>query len=67
MNFCRNFLYAPAPLPYFIGNQPIQDVDNYKDLGVRVDSSLKFHLHEREITGKAGGIGYSILQGTLLG
>ncbi len=44
MNFCRNFLDAPVPLPHFMRNQTIQDVDNHKDLGVRVDSSLKVSL-----------------------
>ena len=64
MNFCRNFLDAPVPPPYFIADQPIKDVDNHKDLGVRVDASLKFHLHVREIAGKAGGICFTILKGT---
>ena len=65
INFCRNFHNIPVLLPYFIGDQPIKDVNNHKDLGVRVDASLKFHLHIREIAGKAGGIGFSILKGTL--
>lgn len=65
MNFCRNFHNAPIPLPYFIDDQPIKDVDNHRDLGVRVDASLKFHLHVREIAGKAGGICFTILKGTL--
>ena len=64
MNFCRNFLDAPVPISYFIADQPIKDVDNHKDLGVRVDNSLKFHLHIKEIAGKAGGICFTILKGT---
>ena len=63
MNFCRNVLNAPVPLPYFIADQPIKDVNNHKNLGVRVDASIKFHLHVREIAGKAGGICFSILKG----
>lgn len=65
MYFCRNFYDVPIPLPYHINNEPIKDVDNHKDLGVRVDTSLKFHLHVREIAGKAGGISYTILKGTM--
>ena len=65
MNFHRNFLDAPVPMPYFIGDHPIEEVETHKDLGVRVDTSLKFHLHVREIAWKAGGISFSILKGTV--
>lgn len=66
MNYCKSFQDASVLLQYFIGEQSILDVDNHKDLGVRIDSSLKFHLHVREISGKASGISYSILKGTIL-
>lgn len=54
MQFCRNFLDAPVLQPYFIADQPIKDANSHKGLGVQVDASLKFHLHVREIAGKAG-------------
>ena len=59
MNFCWSFQDTPALLQHYIGEQPVLYVDNHKDLGVRIDSFLKFHLHVREIAGKASGISYS--------
>ena len=30
---------------YYIDNDPLQSVEEYKDLGVIMDSNLKFHTH----------------------
>lgn len=65
LNFCRNFNDVSRLQQYFIGNQPIPNVSCYRDLGVKVDISLKFHLHVNEIFSKASGIACSILRGTL--
>ena len=50
---------------YFIGDSPIPNKDSFRDLGVVVDSSLKFHLHINEVCRKANGIANSILRGTI--
>ena len=46
-------------------HDPIPNACQYHDLGVLVDTSLKFHLHIREVYGKAVGVASSILRGTL--
>ena len=37
----------------------------YKDLGVVVDTSLKFHLHINSVVCKAAGLAHQILRGTV--
>ena len=50
---------------YFIGNSTIPNQDSFRDLGVLVDSNLKFHLHISEVCRKANGVANSILRGTI--
>ena len=50
---------------YFIGNSIIPNKDSFKDLGILIDSSLKFHLHISEVCRKANGVANSILRGTV--
>lgn len=50
---------------YFIGDSPIPNKDSFRDLGILVDSSLKFHLHINEVCRKANGVANSILRGTI--
>ena len=50
---------------YFIGDCPIPNKSSFWDLGILVDSSLKFHLHINEVCSKANRIANSILRGTI--
>ena len=50
---------------YYLDNVPIRFVESHCDLGVTVDSSLKFHLHIQTIVNKAAGLMSNILRSTL--
>ena len=50
---------------YYIEDQLLQFVESYKDLGVTVDSSLRFHQHIRLLTAKAGGLMGELLRSTV--
>ena len=50
---------------YYIEDHQLQYVDSYKDLGVIVDTSLRFHQHIRVLTGKAGGLMGELLRSTV--
>ena len=65
LNFCRRFADLPPLQSYFLGDQPIPNVSDFRDLGVRVDASLKFHQHIAEVVIKAGGVCHNFLKGTL--
>ena len=41
---------------YFIGGDLLQSVKEHKDLGVLMDSNLKFHKHASAVAGKANQI-----------
>ena len=40
-------------------------VDSYKDLGVTIDSGLKFHAHINTVIGKAGAMIKNLLRSTV--
>ena len=44
---------------------PIKVVDSHRDLGVVVDSVLKFHDHIRQAANKAGGVMNNLLKSTV--
>ena len=50
---------------YYIQDQLLQYVESYKDLGVIVDSSLRFHQHIRALSAKAGGLMGELLRSTV--
>ena len=64
LSFCRLRFDAPQRSQYYLGGDPIPNVDDFRDLGIRIDSSLKFHLHIGEIVKRANGVSYGILKGT---
>ena len=49
---------------YYLGGDAIPNVDDFRDLGIRIVSSLKFHLHIGEIVKRACGVSHGILKGT---
>ena len=50
---------------YHLENEPIKNVSSHRDLGVTVDTSLKFHAHIRESVNKAGGVASGLLRATV--
>jgi len=50
---------------YHIANVPIKNVSCHRDLGVNVETNLKFHSHIRETVHKAGGVVTSLLKSTV--
>ena len=55
---------TPNPV-YSLGSHSMVVVDSYKDLGVTIDSKLKFHEHVRMTVGKAGGLQSELLRSTV--
>ena len=47
---------------YKIGDRSLEIVENHRDLGVIVDSSLKFHVHVRNLVRKAAGLASNLLR-----
>ena len=41
---------------YYINNDPLQSVEEHKDLGVIMDSNLKFHTHTSAVANKANQV-----------
>ena len=54
-----------APPTYLLNGQLIPAVDSHVDLGVAVDSDLKFHGHVRSVVHRAGGLAQSYLRSTV--
>ena len=65
MNFVRLFADAPLPGPLNVGGfqLPLQSVA--RDLGVDIDTSLRFHRHISSVVCRALGVSGNILRGTV--
>ena len=50
---------------YNINGKPIKTITSHKDLGVTVDTSLKFHTHIRQNVNKAAALSSNFLKSTL--
>ena len=50
---------------YYMNGKEITLVSSHKDLGVIVDSSLRFHIHIRSIAAKAAGMVSNFLRSTI--
>ena len=64
LRFSRSFAHLEPPT-YSLNGIPIPIVASSSDLGVLVDSGLKFHAHIRSVSHKAGGLAYSLLKSTV--
>lgn len=64
IRFQRKACTAPPP-EYFISGTKIKVVDSHPDLGVLIDSDLKFHSHILNTAHKAGGLIHSLLKSTV--
>ena len=63
IRFCRS---TQIPLSdYFINDTPIPNKTSFRDLGILVDSTMKFHLHINEVFRKASGVANCIIRGTI--
>ena len=45
LHFSRRYLEPPPIKTYYLGGSPIQYCEEQRDLGILIDSSLKFHIH----------------------
>ena len=50
---------------YMLGTNPLKLVVSHRDLGITVDSSLKFHHHTAKIVNKASGLINQLLRSTI--
>lgn len=50
---------------YYLHNSKLNFVNSHTDLGVIIDTSLKFHNHIRSIANKANGLASNLLRSTL--
>ena len=53
------------PAEYFLNGLVIPSVESHLDLGVTVDTDLKFHSHIRSVVRKAGGLAQNFLKSTV--
>ena len=53
------------PPMYFLDGQQIPSVDSHVDLGVTMDTNLKFHEHIQATAHKAGGLSQNFLKSTV--
>ena len=56
---------AEQSAEYRINNVKLDFVNSYKDLGVIIDTSLKFHDHIRTVVGRMGGLLNDLLRSTV--
>ena len=64
LRFSRCYAYSDPPA-YLLNDIPIPSVQSSTDLGVTVDTELKFHAHIRTVSHKAGGLAHSFLKSTV--
>lgn len=64
LRFSRSHRDIDAPT-YLLDGLPIPLVSSHMDLGVLVDTDLKFHGHIRSVAHKAGGLAQNFLKSTV--
>ena len=65
MRFVRPFADVPPPAPLTILDQPLPLLESARDLGVVVDTGLRFHRHIELTAAKAFGLSSSLLHGII--
>ena len=65
LRLVRSFANVPPPLLLTIDEQELRCSQSCRDLGLTVDTSLKFHIHVSQISAKASGISSNLLRGTI--
>ena len=64
LHFSRYHAHTDLP-SYTINGTLLPSVQSSSDLGVLVDTGLKFHAHIRSVSHKAGGLAHSFLKSTV--
>ena len=65
LRFARPFADLPPPLPLTINGTPILLQNSARDLGVEIDTSLRFHKHVTLTKSKAFGVSQNLLHATV--
>ena len=65
MRFDRDLSDDDAVNQYFLRGVPLKYVRSHRDLGVTVDTSLRFHNHIKLTAQKAGGLSNNLLRSTV--
>ena len=68
LRFSRRFVGCNVvgnELEYKVGNRILEIVENHQDLGVILDSGLKFHVDVRDLVRKAAGLASNLLWSTV--
>ena len=65
MRFGKRSLHNFSMVRYSIDGRELEFVTSYRDLGVVVDCSLRFHVHINIVVGRAGALMGDLLRGTV--
>ena len=65
LRFSRRIGGDPDPPTYTLNDNPLPSVQSHRDLGVIIDTSLKFHEHISTVTHKVAGLAQSFLKTTV--
>ena len=65
LRFARPSGGLPPPTVLYISDHLLECADSHRDLGVLVDTTLKFHLHAQSVVAKASGVANSLLCSTI--
>ena len=65
LRFRRNFSQIAANQIYTVNGAPLLEKEAHRDLGVLIDTSLKFHDHIRDTVFKANGTSINLLKSTI--
>ena len=65
LRFARPFSLVPPVIPYAINSYPISLQESNLDLGIRMDTNLRFHNHISMIAAKAFGVSNNNARGTV--
>jgi hypothetical protein len=67
MRFCRGSWWQEGveQSQYYLGDSLLPFVNSHRDLGVLVDTKLRFHLHVKQVVGKAAALANSLLRSTV--
>ena len=65
MRFARKKFDNLPPPVYYLNGAQVEVVSKHRDLGITVDSSLKFHDHITDIVRKAYGVAHGYLRATV--
>jgi len=65
MRFGKRNVDSVSSVGYFVEGKALRFVSSYRDLGVVIDSSLRFHAHVNVVVGRVGGLMGDLLRSTV--